>query len=127
MPTTNEPLPQSRRIAQALRQTLACGALRPGDRLISARSLAEREQVSLPTALEALRCLEAEGLIVARPRSGYFVRQATGGAALQASRRSEEHTSELQSPCNLVCRLLLEKKHRFLIPDIARGHFNLSY
>src|SRR5256885_10087696 len=30
------------------------------------------------------------------------------GAAL--ARRSEEHTSELQSPCNLVCRLLLEKK-----------------
>src|SRR5256885_13050757 len=27
-----------------------------------------------------------------------------------ADRRSEEHTSELQSPCNLVCRLLLEKK-----------------
>src|SRR2546426_4797528 len=26
------------------------------------------------------------------------------------SARSEEHTSELQSPCNLVCRLLLEKK-----------------
>src|SRR5256885_6531687 len=25
--------------------------------------------------------------------------------------RSEEHTSELQSPCNLVCRLLLEKKN----------------
>src|SRR2546426_9335041 len=31
--------------------------------------------------------------------------------------RSEEHTSELQSPCNLVCRLLLEKKKkkRFII------------
>src|SRR5256885_2778250 len=28
----------------------------------------------------------------------------------QFGRRSEEHTSELQSPCNLVCRLLLEKK-----------------
>src|SRR5256885_12384707 len=28
----------------------------------------------------------------------------------QLSSRSEEHTSELQSPCNLVCRLLLEKK-----------------
>src|SRR5256885_12223970 len=28
----------------------------------------------------------------------------------QARSRSEEHTSELQSPCNLVCRLLLEKK-----------------
>src|SRR2546426_3424745 len=28
--------------------------------------------------------------------------------------RSEEHTSELQSPCNLVCRLLLEKKKEIL-------------
>src|SRR2546426_3608249 len=30
--------------------------------------------------------------------------------AVPKSTRSEEHTSELQSPCNLVCRLLLEKK-----------------
>src|SRR5256885_12299328 len=30
--------------------------------------------------------------------------------ALALGSRSEEHTSELQSPCNLVCRLLLEKK-----------------
>src|SRR5256885_9016179 len=29
--------------------------------------------------------------------------------------RSEEHTSELQSPCNLVCRLLLEKKKKIAI------------
>src|SRR2546426_6653853 len=32
--------------------------------------------------------------------------------AVAAAHRSEEHTSELQSPCNLVCRLLLEKKKR---------------
>src|SRR5256885_5616391 len=30
--------------------------------------------------------------------------------AMRNDARSEEHTSELQSPCNLVCRLLLEKK-----------------
>src|SRR5256885_7949643 len=30
----------------------------------------------------------------------------------ESSTRSEEHTSELQSPCNLVCRLLLEKKKK---------------
>src|SRR3989454_2359855 len=35
---------------------------------------------------------------------------ATAGVALGG--RSEEHTSELQSPCNLVCRLLLEKKKK---------------
>src|SRR2546430_8871404 len=35
-----------------------------------------------------------------------------GIAALKANRRSEEHTSELQSQSNLVCRLLLEKKKK---------------
>src|SRR2546426_3882850 len=33
--------------------------------------------------------------------------------------RSEEHTSELQSPCNLVCRLLLEKKKK---THVTRTH-----
>src|SRR5256885_9355662 len=32
--------------------------------------------------------------------------------AVRKKSRSEEHTSELQSPCNLVCRLLLEKKKK---------------
>src|SRR5256885_5426833 len=37
--------------------------------------------------------------------------------------RSEEHTSELQSPCNLVCRLLLEKKKNKceIIPEPTRA------
>src|SRR5256885_7901875 len=45
---------------------------------------------------------------------GFFVKsgedEETKGPALRFRKRSEEHTSELQSPCNLVCRLLLEKK-----------------
>src|SRR5256885_5364881 len=36
--------------------------------------------------------------------------QAAAAQSLIIHARSEEHTSELQSPCNLVCRLLLEKK-----------------
>src|SRR5256885_9737482 len=39
--------------------------------------------------------------------------------------RSEEHTSELQSPCNLVCRLLLEKKKQFAsasLPSTRTDH-----
>src|SRR5205807_9576552 len=41
-------------------------------------------------------------------------RKAVGWDLLRApaNLRSEEHTSELQSPCNLVCRLLLEKKNK---------------
>src|SRR5256885_7249915 len=41
-------------------------------------------------------------------RSHWRRRAARGGR----KKRSEEHTSELQSPCNLVCRLLLEKKKK---------------
>src|ERR1039457_7678023 len=36
--------------------------------------------------------------------------------------RSEEHTSELQSPCNLVCRLLLEKKKYYHIYSSIISH-----
>src|SRR2546426_4564780 len=38
--------------------------------------------------------------------------------------RSEEHTSELQSPCNLVCRLLLEKKK--CSAEISTSHLRVS-
>src|SRR3989454_7514075 len=43
------------------------------------------------------------------PRAAFGAVSATGGK-WRCWKRSEEHTSELQSPCNLVCRLLLEKK-----------------
>src|SRR5256885_12897144 len=42
----------------------------------------------------------------------FFFKQAPQTVANFIGLRSEEHTAELQSPCNLVCRLLLEKKKR---------------
>src|SRR2546426_9230484 len=50
----------------------------------------------------------AEGLPADNIRAVTVTRDGLVLAA--AGKRSEEHTSELQSPCNLVCRLLLEKK-----------------
>src|SRR5580658_10610638 len=47
---------------------------------------------------------QARGRQAAHARDG-------GRQRIGRTRRSEEHTSELQSPCNLVCRLLLEKKN----------------
>src|SRR2546426_11856487 len=44
-----------------------------------------------------------------RPRRA---RRSSGRSDVRRVPRSEEHTSELQSPCNLVCRLLLEKKKK---------------
>src|SRR2546426_5098472 len=50
-----------------------------------------------------------EGLVDA-PASPH--QRAPDGSPAALGDRSEEHTSELQSPCNLVCRLLLEKKKK---------------
>src|SRR2546426_9033191 len=50
-------------------------------------------------------------------RSHFFQIDRREFAQLERSgygKRSEEHTSELQSPCNLVCRLLLEKKKKYI-------------
>src|SRR5256885_7091678 len=48
----------------------------------------------------------------ARPPRGAHGHRRHRGADPRLHARSEEHTSELQSPCNLVCRLLLEKKKK---------------
>src|SRR2546426_4054859 len=72
------------------------------------------------------------------PLAAAFLLYAThawpGGPALMAAfgiggtvtLRSEEHTSELQSPCNLVCRLLLEKKKHAPFRDRAPGPMSHS-
>src|SRR5256885_12714604 len=46
-----------------------------------------------------------------RPSTALASPPAPIRAGRPSSRRSEEHTSELQSPCNIVCRLLLEKNN----------------
>src|SRR2546426_5855662 len=63
----------------------------------------------------------ARGKARAFLRSGEnFIWNATNVSREIRTQRSEEHTSELQSPCNLVCRLLLEKKKkkRFSYADL---------
>src|SRR5256885_10975657 len=58
-----------------------------------------------------------------RPNGG------TGLCARSSGMRSEEHTSELQSPCNLVCRLLLEKKNELSHQTTVHAHhlyYNLA-
>src|SRR5256885_10376466 len=59
-----------------------------------------------PAGLRARLC----GLMRARLRGGLALPAHGPGLTSPPAARSEEHTSELQSPCNLVCRLLLEKK-----------------
>src|SRR5256885_5586874 len=72
-----------------------------------------RDAQPLERSLERLHVVHALG----RQR----VRIALVGAGDDVQHRSEEHTSELQSPCNLVCRLLLEKKN-----TASTGHSHRS-
>src|SRR5256885_6272801 len=83
------------------------------------RSGQERVKEQLAITLEAARGRKEaldHLLLIGPPGLGktslaYIVREELGvGLRTVAGPRSEEHTSELQSPCNLVCRLLLEKK-----------------
>src|SRR5256885_4857975 len=59
----------------------------------------------------ALEFLPSDDELTERRKSGIGLTRPELAILLAYSKiRSEEHTSELQSPCNLVCRLLLEKK-----------------
>src|SRR2546426_3932357 len=64
---------------------------------------------------QALRVPRGGGIHDLQARGVKIVYPATARDAKGLIKRSEEHTSELQSPCNLVCRLLLEKKKKHTI------------
>src|SRR5256885_7115851 len=70
--------------------------------------------LNIEAVAEALLFASRAGADPARVREALL-----GGFASSKILRSEEHTSELQSPCNLVCRLLLEKKKATLLAGVA--------
>src|SRR2546426_6024539 len=66
-----------------------------------------------PTHAFDFNTLAERRILVRRAQAGEKMRTLDGlERVLEPEMRSEEHTSELQSPCNLVCRLLLEKKKK---------------
>src|SRR5437016_5620378 len=102
--------------------TVACGFARSFGGLFAARIVVgPGESVLSPSAISLISDYfppSRRGLAVGSYLSGIAIGNGAsiliGGGALQlvAAGRSEEHTSELQSLTNLVCRLLLEKKKR---------------
>src|SRR5215204_6754868 len=62
-----------------------------------------------------------------RPVAGWTAaRRATRSPSRPGSRRSEEHTSELQSHSDLVCRLLLEKKKKNLLDTVKLKNYKIK-
>src|SRR5256885_7115838 len=86
--------------------------------LLHATDFADRTERDIVPPLKAGAIVLADRYIytafardVARGCDREWVRKVYSFAVKPTLARSEEHTSELQSPCNLVCRLLLEKKN----------------
>lgn len=75
VPADTDRTPRYVRIADALAAGIAEGVYPPGTRIPSIRRLREQHGVSMTTAVEACRLLEARGLVRARPRSGFFVQR----------------------------------------------------
>src|SRR5256885_12388662 len=71
---------------------------------------ARNAEIALSHGFTAMRDLETEGAMYADVDVKTAINDGeVPGPHMQVATRSEEHTSELQSPCNLVCRLLLAK------------------
>src|SRR5256885_5394913 len=87
-----DPLPICSRSFRGSHPTPVAARQRPSGRSHSTRT--DRSTITSPTPT----------------RSRTQISPGIHGATQHPNHRSEEHTSELQSPCNLVCRLLLEKK-----------------
>jgi DNA-binding transcriptional MocR family regulator len=62
------------RVALRISELIEHGTLRPGERVPSVRRYSEQQDVSIATVTQAYRMLEDQGLIEARPQSGYYVR-----------------------------------------------------
>src|ERR1039457_7584455 len=70
-----------------------------------------RTEIPIPiSADDAVESDSTETVNIKTPNTNADTDLRTERFIFFAFLRSEEHTSELQSPCNLVCRLLLEKK-----------------
>src|SRR5256885_3406578 len=80
------------------------------------RSVAEKGPVAASFFAPGRIAFDNENLLFAIRRFREDLAERIGHEGISPKLRSEEHTSELQSPCNLVCRLLLEKKKVIVAP-----------
>ena len=123
LPTASSPdkaLPLYQRIAADYAHAMAMGTLQAGERMPSVRALMQRHAVSLSTALQMLRHLEAGGHLEARQRVGYFVRNAEDRALAPPREPDLSQPVEGLDPAHFIginahISLLLEQGRQALV------------
>ena len=84
---TGSDVPPSRQLVEAVLDGIACGSLKPGDKLLSVRAMAAEALINPNTVAKAYRDLEALGVLKARNGLGVFVTDA--GPSVAATKRNE--------------------------------------
>ena len=100
-------------LASQLHEEICAGTFRPGDKLPSIRALCSRFKGSSATVTHALYLLEDAGLIAARPRSGFYVRERRTIAGLPQQSRREV----VAQPSLPAQRALLRELDRLEVKD----------
>jgi DNA-binding transcriptional MocR family regulator len=118
MPARTAPTPASFRyeeLAGFIAGLVRCGTLAPGARVPSLREISRQRRTSVTTALQAYRLLEDQGILEARPQSGYYVAQATRPIAAPARSRPAARPREVSVP-EVMLQLLEHAADPRLVP-----------
>ncbi len=105
------------RVANDIAHLIECGALQPGDRVLSVRQMSRQRHVSVTTVLQAYYLLEARGLVESRPRSGFYVRTNLPNVLPEPEMSSPELDPANVSVRELVTRVSLIDAHN---PDLIQ-------
>jgi DNA-binding transcriptional MocR family regulator len=104
-----------RQYASEIATMIASGQLQPGDRLPSVREARARRGISASTVFQAYQLLERDGLVVARPQSGFYVHLPLAERATRPSTSSDGAAAEVQVS-ELVFHVLGQVRSRGVAP-----------
>ncbi|MCP3732114.1 GntR family transcriptional regulator [Sphingomonas sp. MG17] len=110
-------LPIWYQLAQALRADITSSRLRPGQRIMPELALAEQHGISVMPVRQALRALEAEGLIVRRRGSGTYVSETLPLSVAGATSLEALYSREFATPASIL------ERGNTAVPPMLAKHF----
>ncbi|GAB3011680.1 aminotransferase-like domain-containing protein [Spirosoma pulveris] len=115
----SQSIPKYQQIVRQLGDKLRAGVLSEGDKLPSVRLLSQELGVSINTVQQAYYCLEAEGLVEARPQSGYYVRSLVERMGIVPRRSTPQGTARQTSQADqepILLRLMRQQREPDWLP-----------
>jgi DNA-binding transcriptional MocR family regulator len=109
------PAPLYERVARDLSRLIERGTFRAGDRIPSVRQMSRQLQVSITTVLGAYQALESEGVIEARPQSGYYVRPRLHAVPAEPAASRPDPSPTRVSTSELVMMVVRDARNANLV------------